>query len=281
MTGDKDALVPPLGTLPATPLPFSSTPGASGPAVVESHVPPEPVKLPAVTVEWIGPATARLGQPVTCAVVIKNTSTVPASQVMVRAPLPAGVTVRSTEPKATIENNAVIWNLDTLPALQERRLEMQLVPETKGDLSCQAVVTFSGSTTAKMLVREPKLAIKASGPEKTLLGDTAVVTLMFSNTGDGPTEHIKVKVTLPGTSEQNPLRTAEFTIKDLAANESRGEQLRVVTKAEGQQKCEITAVAEGNLKAQDDIVLNVIQPRLELTLTDPSFVISIARPPMS
>ena len=124
---------------------------------------------------------------------------------MVHNPLPAGVTVRSTEPKAAKENNTLIWELGTLGPLQEKRLEMVLVPESRGDLStARPLVTVTGSTTARILVREPKLTLKASGPERTLLGDKADVNLTISNPGDGAAEHIKIKVTLPGYIGERP-----------------------------------------------------------------------------
>lgn len=289
----------PLGTGPTTPLP--SSPIAAGPpsALTEKRGSSEPKQMPAVTVEWIGPATARLGQPVTCVILVKNTAAVPATGVEVRAPLPSGIIVQSTEPKArTITDQAdtpddkksdltrdaadpsmspvfgkkagamLLWEIGILAPQQEKRLEMKLVPESKGDLACKAFVTFTGSAVARMQVRDPKLSIKASGPEKTQLGDTAIVNLTVANPGDGTAEHVKVRVTLPGVGDRTP-RTAEFNLNDLAANESRPLQLKIATKAEGQQKCEVVAVADGNLMAKETVTLNVFQPRLDLSLTGP------------
>src|SRR5205823_3001916 len=132
---------------------------------------------PAVSLEWIGPATVKLGQPATYQVFVKNISSTPVSQVIVRVRIPTGVTVQATEPKALQEANALIWDLGTLQPHHERRLDMQLLPDMKGDLACTALVTFTGTSTTRIRVREPKLVLKGAGPDKVLLGDTATVTL--------------------------------------------------------------------------------------------------------
>src|SRR5205823_4122319 len=116
--------------------------------------------------------------------------------VVVRTRVPQGVTVQATEPKAVNEVNVLVWDLGTLQPRQEKRLDLQLLPETKGDLACQALVTFTGSSTARIRVREPKLILKATGPDKILLGDVATITLTVNNPGDGSADHVKIRAAL-------------------------------------------------------------------------------------
>ncbi|HLN28091.1 MAG TPA: hypothetical protein VK395_10110 [Gemmataceae bacterium] len=224
---------------------------------------------PAVSLEWIGPPTIKLGQPVTFQIIIKNVSPIPVQQVVVRNRIPAGVTVQATEPKAFNDLNVLTWDLGTLQPRQERRLDLQVLPEVKGDLTCQATVTFTGTSTARIKVREPKLTLKASGPDKILLGDVATVTLTVNNPGDGSADHVKIKAGLSEGLEHTRGHVVEFDLGNLGPNESRSVQLVCATKSGGTQTCEAKATAEANLKAEDTAAMEVILPRLDLTVTGP------------
>lgn len=224
---------------------------------------------PAVSIEWIGPPTAKLGQPVTYQIIVKNISSSAVNQVVVRNRLPAGVTVSATEPKAVSDGNTLIWDLGTLQPRQEKRLDLKLLPESKGDLACQATVTLTGSSTARLRVREPKLLLKASSPEKIVLGDMATVTLTVTNPGDGTADRVKIKATLSEGLENARGKTIDFDIGDLAPKETRSVQLVCSTKAGGEQKCDAVAIAEGNLTSQDAATVEVVLPQVDLAVTGP------------
>src|SRR5438309_1595963 len=104
---------------------------------------------PAVTLEWIGPAMAKLGQSSAYQIVVKNVCSIPVSQVIVRVRIPTGLTVQGSDPKPLQEVNTLIWDLGTLQPHQDRKLDLQMVADIKGDLPVQALVTFTGSSTAR------------------------------------------------------------------------------------------------------------------------------------
>src|SRR5438552_19091214 len=103
--------------------------------------------------EWIGPPTAKVSQPCDYSLVLRNTSTIPVQQVVARVRLPQGVTLAASEPKAAVENNVLVWELGTLLTKQEKNLQMRLVCESKGDLTPQAWLTFTGSSVVTIKVR--------------------------------------------------------------------------------------------------------------------------------
>jgi len=206
------------------PAQFTTEPPAeAGPG--QSNENPTGRQEPAVSLEWIGPPTIKLGQPVTFQILVRNISANPVQQVVVRNRLPDGVAVQTTEPKAATEGNVLVWNLGTLQSRQERRLDLTLLPEAKGDLTCQALVTFTGTSIARLRVREPKLLLKASGPDKILLGDVATVTLTVTNPGDGSADHVRIKAALSEGLEHIRGRAVEFDLGNLEPNESRSVQL--------------------------------------------------------
>src|SRR5206468_803950 len=66
---------------------------------------------PAMSLEWVGPAVAKLNQPAEFSLVVRNISVTPVGGVLVRVRLPEGVSVQATEPKAITEGNVIVWEL--------------------------------------------------------------------------------------------------------------------------------------------------------------------------
>ena len=226
---------------------------------------------PAVSLEWAGGApVAKVGQSTEYALVVRNICNIPVQQVVVRVRIPAGLSVQNTEPRAMTETGILVWELGTLLAKQERSLSMKLLADTKGDVTTQAWVTFTGSSVMRIRVREPKLALKTTAPEKVLVGDAAAFTLTVSNPGDGSADQVKIQALLSEGLEHARGNKIDFDIGNLAAGESRNVTLLCATRAGGAQKCEATAVAEGGLTARDTATVNVIMPRLDLRVDGPS-----------
>lgn len=224
---------------------------------------------PAVSLEWVGPPVAKVGQPADFSLVVRNACNIPVQQVMVRVRIPQGMNLAAAEPKAVTENNVLMWELGTMQPKQERNLQMKLLPETKGDVGCQAWVTFTGASTMRVRVREPKLLLKAAAPDKVLIGDAAAFSLTVSNPGDGPAELVKVKANLSDGLEHARGKMVEFDVGNLAPGETRSVQLICTTKTGGLQKCEAVAEADGGLRSQDQAAVNVIMPRLDIEANGP------------
>ena len=222
-----------------------------------------------VSLEWIGPNTARLGHPVVCQLVVKNVATNRVHQVIVRARIPEGLTVTATEPKAVTENNHLVWNLGDMEVRQEKRLDVQLVPQTKGSITLPAFVTLTGCSISKLEVREPKLELKATAPQQAAVGDPATVMLTVSNPGDAPVENIKVHAVLSPGLEHARGKVLDFDVDNLAPHESRNVLVLCVAKSAGPQRCDAVATAEPKLVAQDAAVINLVSPKLEVFAAGP------------
>ena len=224
---------------------------------------------PCVALEWIGPPTAKLGQTVTIQIMVKNISATAVQGVTVRNRIPTGVTVINTQPKARNEGDVLSWEIGALEPREEKRLNLQVQPMATGDLASQASVTFTGTSTAHLVVQEPKLALKASAPDKVILNDPANLTLVVTNPGNGTAEQVKIKAVLSEGLESPRGRVVEFDVGSLRPQESRNVQLVCNTKAGGEQRFEAVATAEGNLRAEANKSLEVIVPRIDLTASGP------------
>jgi uncharacterized repeat protein (TIGR01451 family) len=225
---------------------------------------------PAVSLQWIGPPTAKLGQTVTYQIMAKNVCSSPVEHVVVRYRVPPGITVHAAEPYGTAEGNTLSWDLGTLQPSQDKRIDLQLVPDTRGGIACQAQVTFTGASTIQMQVREPKLQLRVVAPAKVILGETATVTVTLTNPGDDAAEHVKLKAMLSeGLEHASGKKIVDFELGNLAPKENRDVQLVCTTKVGGMQRVTAAATADGNLNAQDMGVFEVVQPVLDLVATGP------------
>ncbi len=224
---------------------------------------------PAVSLEWVGPAVAKVSQPNSYALVVRNTCNIPVQQVLVRVRMPAGLTCADTEPKAITESNVLVWELGTLQSKEEKVLHMKLLAEQKGDVAPQAWVTFTGSSVMHIKVREPKLALKVEGPQKILLGETAAFQLAVTNPGDGSADQVKIHAVLTEGLECPRGSKIDFDIGNLAAGETRNVTVMCIAKLGGTQKCDVIVEADGGLQAKETAPVSVTMPRLELQLGGP------------
>jgi uncharacterized repeat protein (TIGR01451 family) len=272
-------------------LPTSGNADRKAPATVDTGMVPQPMPAPvaeraaegtagndnptgrqepSVSLEWSGPAAARVGVAADYSLVVHNTCAIPVHQVLVRVKVPAGMSVAGTEPRALGESNVLVWELGTLPARQRKVLTLRLLAETRGDLMPQAWVTFTGSSVLHVKVREPKLALQVGAPEKLPLGDTGVFTLAVSNPGDGAAEQVRIHAVLSEGLENPRGGKIDFEIGNLAAGESRTVTVLCGTRAGGPQRCDATAEAEGSLSTRGSATVAVVAPRLDLQVIGPA-----------
>jgi len=265
-------LTPANPETPSQPL-NQQDPSAPMGGVPQGQTPENPQgrQEPAISMEWVGPPAAKLGQPADYSLVVRNVCNLGVSQVIVRVRLADGVTVVATEPKAIQEGNVLMWEIGNLLPKQERNLQVKLVCSGKGDINCQAWVTFTGSTAMTIRVREPKLMIKATAPERVLVGDACTFMLTVSNPGDHPADQVKIHASLTDGLEHARGKNVDYDLGSLAAGETRSVQVICGTKAGagGEQRCEAFAEAEGGLKATDKASVNIIMPRLDLDVAGP------------
>jgi uncharacterized repeat protein (TIGR01451 family) len=278
------AALPAFDPPPAAVVPASARgemPGGASPAdpkmVQERRAPeslPETVmgkQEPALSLEWQGPPTARLGVPSDYTLAVRNTSSIPVQQVLVRVRLPGSLRAASTEPRAVADGSVLVWELGTLQSRQGRSLQLRLVAEARGDVMPQAWVTFTGSALTCIRVRQPQLALKVAAPDRKLVvGDPAAFTLTVGNPGDGAAEQVRVHVTLGEGLEHPHGKTVHFDVGNLAPGESRNVTLLCAARSGGPQRCEAAAEADGGLGARDTASVDITAPRIELHTAGPA-----------
>lgn len=267
--GAQQVLVLPAEPGKGLPGPASPTPPAVTPTGPVDFSGAGARQEPSLHLEWSGPATVRVGYPNTFTLTVRNTGAAHLQQVAVRVRLPEGWSLDSAEPQAAAKDNVFVWLLGTLSTRQERQVNMRITSSTKGDFVPQAWATFTTAAELRVKASEPKLTLKASGPEQCQLGDGTAIVFSVSNPGDGVAEKVKVQAVLSDGLEHTKGRRVEFDLGNVAPGDTRSVQLLCAVKAGGQQWCQASAEGEGGLRATDKTTLAVVAPQLDIVVKGP------------
>jgi uncharacterized repeat protein (TIGR01451 family) len=250
---------PAQGPGPAAP-PGAYT-GAPANAAGQSHA--------AVTLEWQGPTQAQAGRPAAYTLCVRNASVQPVQQVLVRVQTAPGIRATETQPAANAEGDVLWWDLGTLAPRQQKDLQIHVVPDAKGDMTCHAWVTFTGAAALRLKVSEPRVALKITPPEKAAVGETVTFQFVVSNPGDAPAEQVRLHADLSEGLEHPAGKHIDFDVGNLPPREARAVRLVCAAKAGGEQKCEATVEGKGDLRAHDRAGVAVATPRLDLEVSGP------------
>jgi uncharacterized repeat protein (TIGR01451 family) len=241
----------------------------AGPALNPPSEIPAARPDPAVSIEWVGSPALKIRQPAEYSLVVRNPSALGVQQVQARVRVPKGLTVTATEPKGTVENGMLTWELGAMAPHQERILLVRLLAETRGDLTPEAWVTFTCASTLRLHVHEPCLVLKAQAPDQILVGEAANIAFTVTNTGDAPADKVKIEASLSEGLEHGGGKQLEFNVGALAPGESRDATLVCSPKTGGKHTCQARAEAEGGLLAHDRTILTAVAPRLQVQASGP------------
>ena len=222
-----------------------------------------------VTLQWVGPAQIKVGQPFVYELVIHNVGVETAKDVVVRDQLPQGMRLISVMPKATEHEGGFLWQLGDLQTHDERRIRIEMVAEQKGEVACQATVTATTPATARFRVCEPKLAVQQTCPETVMVGDPVTVTIAVSNPGDGSADGIVVRSVLSSGLHHEKGKDFSVEVGSLAPGETRTIQLVCATTQGGRQSIKTAATAGGRLKAEGESFTTVSEPKLNVAIQGP------------
>ncbi len=224
-----------------------------------------------VSLEWVGPAKARLHHPTEYTLLVRDTNPAPVEQVVVRVLVPAGMVLAGAEPAGTLEGKACVWQLGTLRPGQEKSIKVRLQPESRGEAIPQAWATFTTASQIHVQVHEPKLALKVQAPQRVAFGDMAAFVVTVNNPGDGPAEHVKIRANLSDGLAPPDSRQPECDLGTVPPGESRATTLTCSPLRGGKETCEITVEAEGGLTAHEQASVGIVAPKLEIHATGPAF----------
>ncbi len=185
---------------PAAPsaAPPSAAPGPTFQAAPAASPPAEsPVPAGTVALEWSAPAASQAHVPQDYTLTARNLSPSAAQHVVVQVRPCAASVVQSTSPPARVVNGVQLFELGTLAGLESRAMTLRLLASTAGagsSIECQAWVTSTGAMATKFAVRQAQLGITLDAPGTVAAGESAVVRVTVTNSGDAPAERAGVQL---------------------------------------------------------------------------------------
>ena len=232
----------------------------------------EGMQAPSVTIEKIAPREIQVNQPADFQLVVKNVGKIAANHVRVFDQIPSGTELVQSVPQPRRDANGKIsWELDTLAPGQEKRIKLQLLPRTPGEIGSVAQVTFSAMASMRTKVTKPVLAIQHSTEPKVLIGDKVVLNIDVKNEGDGPATDVIIQEDLPeGLAFSEGYRELEYAVGTLGPGQSKKVRLELQAAKIGRYRNVLVAHAGGGLKTQHAVDLEVIAPALQATGDGPT-----------
>jgi len=153
---------------------------------------------PALKIVQTAPAEVLICQPIPIKIVVTNTGSGTAGNVIVKETLPEGLT--TTDGKTEIS-----YDFKTIEAGQTKEVTVETKAAKTGEFPCRAVATGAGGLTAaadsKTMVRQPVLALTQEAPEFRFLGLTVTNTITVTNKGDGAAKGSRLVTALPAKCE--------------------------------------------------------------------------------
>ena len=141
------------------------------------------------------PTEVLLCDPISMEFVVTNSGTGTAQNVKILDTLPAGLQTVNGQ-------NEIVIDVGILAAGQSQQFSRQLRATRTGIYVNKAMVSSASGIVAESIptvtnVRQPKLRIVKTGPERQYLGRPLAYEIMVSNEGDGPAKNIIIEETIP------------------------------------------------------------------------------------
>lgn len=226
---------------------------------------PRGVQEARLSIEKVAPPRAVIGQPLVYSVLVKNTGNSPANQVLVEDRIPKGTRLVGTAPRAELIDKRLTWKLGTIPAGEERKIAIKVIPEEEGSLGSVAKVTFLSEVAAEIVVTAPKLTLSVSGPDEVKIGSTAELVFTLSNPGNGDATNVVIRSVIPDGFQHPAGNDLEYALGTLAPKESREVRLELMAVKPGRLVHKAVVTADGNIGTESQTPVEVIGEQLLLT----------------
>jgi uncharacterized repeat protein (TIGR01451 family) len=202
--------------------------------------------------------------------IIRNTGNVAASQVEVRDQIPKGTRLLSTNPKASQSGRGeIVWTVGTLRAGEESAVEMELMPTAEGEIGSVATVHFGADASARTISTRPDVVVQTNAPAQALIGEKINMTITVSNPGSGVATGVILEEHIPAGLQHPAGSELEYNIGVLKPGESKKLELELVAAVAGPVTNLLSVRADGNLRREDRLQMEVVAPKLDLAMDGP------------
>jgi uncharacterized repeat protein (TIGR01451 family) len=227
------------------------------------------VQSPCVQIEKRGPEVAYVGQPLRYEIVVRNSGLTPVWQVRVEDEIPAGIRFVASEPPCESAGNRLTWIIGSLEPYAERHIRVEVQPPGEGELQTRATVTFSGSTTLRTLVVQPRITLAMRAPEQVSVGDPVLFQIQATNTGGVAVPGLTLRGRLTDGLQHPQGSEILADLGALAPGQTRTATLTTTALRGGLQSCDVAA-AVGGEGANARASVQVLESSLQIRRTGPT-----------
>jgi uncharacterized repeat protein (TIGR01451 family) len=245
-------------------------------------------QAPAIALQKNAPVEIQVGIPAEFETVVQNTGKVAARGVIVVDQVPHGTRLIDATPPANAgPDGSLTWRLGSLDPGETKRITMQLMPETEGEIGSVAQVALLAQAGVRTICTRPMLSVKHSGPQKVLIGEKVTFTIAVSNPGSGAATGIVLEENVPAGLSHAAGNELEYEIGTLRPQETKKLELTLNAEQAGVLENVLLVRGEGNLVAEHRATVEVIAPKLQLNVVGPTkrylerqakYSVSIANP---
>jgi len=239
----------------------SGTPGAAS---------LEGAQSPQLTLEKQAPAEIQVGKPALFQITLRNSGLVTAQDVELCDEIPRGTRLLNTNPRASRGvHGELVWPIGAFKPGGEFTAEIELMPIAEGEIGSVASVRFAAEASARTVATKPELVVEAAAPSQVLIGQDATLSITISNPGSGVATGVVVEERVPPGMQHPAGSELEYEVGDLMPGESRQLELVLTAQSPGPATNVLAARADANLRAENQLVVEVIAPQLDVTLDGP------------
>ena len=230
----------------------------------------EGAQSPQLTIQKLAPREIQVGKPAAFRITVRNSGQIPAADVEICDLVPKGTRLLGTTPQASRgPHGEVVWALGTIRPGEESTVEMQLLPTAEGEIGSVASVHFSAGASVRTIATRPQLVIQTAAPNKVLIGERVMLTIIVSNPGTGMATGVVLQERIPPGLQHPAGSDLEYQVGNLKPGETRKLELPLVANRPGSTTNLLTARGDGNLRAENKLDLEVLAPKLDVVMEGP------------
>ncbi len=230
----------------------------------------EGLQAPAITIEKIAPPEVQIGKQATIELRVRNVGQTPAANVVVTDHVPRGATLVDAKPEYTRSGDGgLAWNLGTMQPGTEVAIQMQIMPQSEGEIGSVAQVAFAAQATSRSVCTRPLVSIEHTAPPKVMIGQPLTVAITVSNPGTGAATGLVIEEDVPEGLVHAAGSELEYEIGTLRPGETKRLELSLKADKAGIIENTILVRGEGNLSASHRLQIEVVAPQLQVDVNGP------------
>ncbi len=274
----------------------SSVPATAAPAEIQEHAPThrplasampaspsfdegtgepgaremEGLQAPSISIEKIAPPEVQVGKETEFSIRVRNNGVVAVHNLELRDEVPKGARLVNTSPSASRgPRGELLWQFDTLAPNEEKIVKISLLALAEGELGSVATVVFEGRASSRSKATQPALVVEVDGPSEVMIGEQVTLTMKITNTGTGAATNVVLGESIPEQFTHPAGKELELALGTLKPGQTQTVELQLAASKAGIAKNLIELEADGGLKVNKEMDLQVLAPDLKLAVDGP------------